>query len=246
MRPSRLALVFLAALAGAPAASVPAGHPRVYVTSRDLPALREKLTLPEFRADWEEIKAAQGDARHGYFFSAFVYLATGDKAAGRRAVEGGLSAISASTDARTYGMPFHLTGIVYDWCYDLLTAEEKQRFIAEFERIAKSHPPGVPASLKQQRRYGARHGILGAHRATARRRGHLRREQNHVRRRARAVPENLCAGAQLPLPRPRAPPGRFVLLALHVRPVGKLALPPHGRGRRAQPRAAVRAVPDPL
>jgi heparin/heparan-sulfate lyase len=35
---------------------------------------------------------------------------------------------------------------VYDWCYDLLTEDEKQEFIRQFERIAASHGPGYPAS----------------------------------------------------------------------------------------------------
>ena len=148
------AVVLAASAFSAPFPKVPEGHPRVYVRPADLPALRAKIALPEFRDSWERIQNAQSDSRHGYFFSAFVYLVTGDKQAGRRAVENGLAAIKASTDARTYGMPFHLTAVVYDWCYGLLTAEQKKQFIAEFERIAGSHSPGYPANPRM-------HGVVG-------------------------------------------------------------------------------------
>ena len=119
------AIVLAGAAFSASYPKVPDGHPRVYVRPADLPELRAKISLPEFRDSWERIKNSQADPRHGYFFSAFVYLVTGDEQAGRRAVENGLSAVKGSTDARTYGMPFHLTAIVYDWCYALLTAAEK-------------------------------------------------------------------------------------------------------------------------
>lgn len=149
-----VALLLAAAAYPATHPAVPEGHPRVYVRSADLPALRAKIDHPEFQHSWRLVRGAQSDPRHGYFYSAFVYLVTGDKAAGRRAVEGGLAAVKASSDARTFGMPFHLTAIVYDWCYDLLTAEEKRQFIAEFERIAASHSPGYPAQPRS-------HGFVG-------------------------------------------------------------------------------------
>jgi heparin/heparan-sulfate lyase len=142
---------------GAPAPDypkVPSGHPRVYVRPGDLPEIRAKIASPAFKASWEQVKAAQADPRHGWFYSAFVYLVTQDKGAGRRAVEGSLSAVKASTDARTFGMPFHLSAVVYDWCYDLLAPAEKQQFIAEFERIAGSHTPGYPARPRG-------HGVIG-------------------------------------------------------------------------------------
>ncbi len=136
------------------AAGLPIGHPRVYVRPGDVADIRAKVTTPEFRGSWEQVKAAQSDPRHGWFFSAFVYLVGQDKETGRRAIEGSLRAVKASTDARTFGMPFHLSAIVYDWCYDLLTAEEKRQFIAEFERIAGSHTPGYPAKPRG-------HGVIG-------------------------------------------------------------------------------------
>jgi hypothetical protein len=126
----------------------------VYVRPADLPGIRAKVASPEFKSSWEQVKKAEGDPRHGWFFSAFVYLVTQEKGAGRRAIDGSLSAVKASKDARTFGMPFHLSAAVYDWCYDLLTSAEKQAFIAEFERIAGSHTPGYPARPRG-------HGVIG-------------------------------------------------------------------------------------
>lgn len=134
--------------------TVPEGHPRVYVRPADLPAIRAKIALPEFQGAWNRVRNSRQDPKHGYFFSAFIYLVTGDRTAGRRAVEDGLAAVRQSADARTYGMPFHLAAVVYDWCYDLLSADEKRHFIAEFERIAGLHSPGYPASPRA-------HGLVG-------------------------------------------------------------------------------------
>ena len=124
--------------------AVPAGHPRVYLRPADLPHLREKVESPEFQGRWEEIRKASADTP---ICAAFVYLITGDRAAGRSAVEGALAALKASDDARVFEEPFHWAACVYDWCYDLLTSEEKAAFIAEFVRIATPHEPGYPASI---------------------------------------------------------------------------------------------------
>jgi para-nitrobenzyl esterase len=132
--------------AAADVPAVPAGHPRVYVGAADLPALRAKVVTPEFKDAWEQVKSAQRDPRYGYFYSAFVHLVTGDRPVGRQAIEDALRELKGSTDARTFGMPFHLASAVYDWCYDLLSDEEKREFIAEFERLAASHSPGYPAN----------------------------------------------------------------------------------------------------
>src|SRR5574340_1563848 len=124
---AELALVVLVMLGMCLAAetdipTVPAGHPRVYLRPDDLPHLRDKVATPEFQGRWEEVRAKAADTP---VCAAFVYLVTGDKVAGRSAVEGGLAALKASDDARTFEEPFHWAACVYDWCYDLLTPAEK-------------------------------------------------------------------------------------------------------------------------
>ncbi len=126
---------------------VPAGHPRVYVRASDLPAIKAKLSRDEFKAAWSQVQAATSHPDYGPFASAFVYLVTGDKAAGRRAIENGLTALAKSDEGRTVSQPMHWAACVYDWCYDLLTDTEKQSFIKEFQRLAASHGPYYPARL---------------------------------------------------------------------------------------------------
>ncbi len=127
---------------------VPPGHPRVYVRPDDLPKIRQKIASDEFKAAWETVKrGAEASGSYGILCNAFVYLVTEDKAVGRRAIELALAIIKKSTDARVFRAPMHQCACVYDWCYDLLTEDEKRAFIREFERIAASHGPGYPAQL---------------------------------------------------------------------------------------------------
>ena len=128
--------------------NVPSGHPRVYVRPSDLPNIREKIASKEFKAAWGTVKrGAETSDSYRILCNAFVYLVTEDKVVGRRAIDLGLEAIKKSTDARVFRAPMHQCACVYDWCYDLLTEDEKREFIREFERIAASHSPGYPAKL---------------------------------------------------------------------------------------------------
>ena len=128
------------ALAAAQNPPVPAGHPRVYVRSGDLPAIQAKLTDPAFAEAWNDVDQSSEPLAH-----AFKYLVQGDTTAGQTAISTGLSELQACTDARVFDEAMHWGACIYDWCYDLLSDPQKQAFITEFERIAASHPPGYPA-----------------------------------------------------------------------------------------------------
>jgi hypothetical protein len=132
-----------AQVAGMAIPRVPDGHPRVYVRASDLPGIRAKLALPEFQSDWQRVQEA---AQEQPLAGAFVYLVQGDRATGRAAVDRTLTTLEESTDGRVFESPTHWAACVYDWCYDLLTPDEKQAFIKEFLRIATSHDPGYPAA----------------------------------------------------------------------------------------------------
>jgi hypothetical protein len=137
-------VVSVAMLVTSPAAAqvpdVPAGHPRVYVRSSDLPDVQAKLTDPAFADAWEQVQ--QSDTA---LSKAFLYLVEGDVAAGQQAVVQGLAELQACDDARVFDQAMHWAACIYDWCYDLLSDADKQAFIGEFERIAASHDPGYPA-----------------------------------------------------------------------------------------------------
>jgi len=120
---------------------VPAVHPRVYVRPADIPAIRAKLEMPEFKKDWAAVRR---DRRP--LSKAFIYLMTGNQKVGRMAIESGLSTLKRCTDARTPDNAMHWGACVYDWCYPLLSTGQKREFIREFQRIAASHSPGYPAN----------------------------------------------------------------------------------------------------
>ena len=121
--------------------SVPPNHPRVYVRPADLPSIKEKLNVPEFREDWTVIRN-----NHRPLSKAFVYLMTGDENMGRAAVAEGLSDLKKCTDARRPDNAMHWGACIYDWCYDLISSSQRQEFVREFVRIAASHSPGYPAN----------------------------------------------------------------------------------------------------
>lgn len=134
---------------------VPSGHPRVYVRPADLPEIRQKIERDEFKDSWEKVKReANRDRDQSILCKAFVYLVTQDRDMGRKAVDLGLDIIKKSDDARVFRTAMHYCACVYDWCYDLLTDDEKEEFIQEFRRIANSHEPGYPARLRS-------HAVVG-------------------------------------------------------------------------------------
>jgi len=152
---------FTAQAATTPALSipkVPQGHPRVYVRPSDVAALRKKVELPEFAAAWRSVKARSAmppDKKKDIAFcKALVYLVTGDRSTGRAAIEEALANLRKATplwngklvkDGRPMCNHMHMGACVYDWCYGLLTEEEKSSFIAEFKDFfAKDHDRGYP------------------------------------------------------------------------------------------------------
>lgn len=139
---------------------VPSGHPRVYVRPSHLPEIRRKVENDEFKDEWEAIKREAGRTRsYSILCRGFACLVTQDRDMGRSAIDLALEIIKKSDDARVFRAPMHQCACVYDWCYDLLTDDEKSEFIREFERIASSHGPGYPAQLRSQAVVG--HGTEG-------------------------------------------------------------------------------------
>lgn len=137
--------------------SVPAGHPRLYLTADDLPELRRKTQDPDFVQEWANVKFGQIDpvanALHFLIEPGAIDKATGlDKC--RLAIKQSLEAlIKAPADATNlqflFLREFHKAAIVYDWCYGELTQDEKSSYIAQFKRLSAKSPdsPGAPAPL---------------------------------------------------------------------------------------------------
>lgn len=150
----------------------PPEHPRLYLRSCDIPALREKVRseqgqavlsrmveMAEPRTDEEEIPSSQRDFR--YYFEmrglpskvellALDYLLEGNSNSAREAITMVLDSLRktdfpTSRDlSRASGVMLVAGAVVYDWCYDCLTVSEKEAFVMEFKRIASTMECGYP------------------------------------------------------------------------------------------------------
>ncbi|TMV47104.1 DUF5011 domain-containing protein [Paenibacillus mesophilus] len=82
-------------------------------------------------------------------YNAMKYLLTGDAASGRLAIRTILNfmdtAVYAGLDTfRPIGDTIHAASVTYDWCYPLLTAEEKSAFISKMKNLAGQMEMGYP------------------------------------------------------------------------------------------------------
>ncbi len=129
----------------------PARHPRVMVDPASLAKIRANLEVGENRAVWEHISDI---ARKPYTFKrepdaellpddevvyaaaakAFYYLMTGDRNVGADAVKlmraylQNVSFGNGEGSCRQVGEALYGASLVYDWCYPLLTPEDRKIF----------------------------------------------------------------------------------------------------------------------
>lgn len=145
----------------------PASRPRLWVSQETLPEVREKLTRGENAPLWNEVREAaaqpvtldvQPGDRMGHdpaiekamVDKAFVYLMTGETERGREAIElaqGYLAAVEFNNlldITREIGRAIYAAARVYDWCYDLLTEEERQSLLRDFMRLSDDMEIGWP------------------------------------------------------------------------------------------------------
>ena len=127
----------------------PKRHPRVLVNPEALALIKERLTVGENKRVWEDLVK---EAKKPYDFKidpnkelghdgkllytvqqkAFYYLVTGDETVGKEAVNlirkyMDLVAFGNGQDiCRKVGESVFITALAYDWCYPLLSGEDKQ------------------------------------------------------------------------------------------------------------------------
>jgi heparin/heparan-sulfate lyase len=106
--------------------------------------------LPEGKPEdvWNDTRRLAFEAR------AFLYLIEGDEAAGRSAVRMTLDYLSTMTTdffaSDDYFLSFAIhkgllgAAMVYDWCYPLLTPEQKPEFVNQVKRVAERSECGWP------------------------------------------------------------------------------------------------------
>lgn len=167
-----LSLAGLAVVAGAaepypkPPITPPAGHPRLFARPADVPGLKARMTNPFFAKSWRHILENSARAFDGTLATgpanyvpeihevaeacALRYLLEGDAAQGRKAIAVMRKVLPTVTYpkvqdiTRAMGSTILSASLVYDWCYPLLSAEDRTLFITHMKRIARLTEIGYP------------------------------------------------------------------------------------------------------
>ncbi|MCU0914305.1 MAG: heparinase II/III family protein [Planctomycetes bacterium] len=129
----------------------PPERPRLYLRAEHVEQLPQRLKDPALQPVVERLQAmAKQSAQSRVEWDALQYLVTRAAAPGRAVIEAALPLLrkcelADRQDAcRETGRMMVTGAIVYDWCYSLLTADEKQAFIKELVRLAKTQECGYP------------------------------------------------------------------------------------------------------
>lgn len=146
-----------------PSIKPPAGHPRVYFTKDDIAQIKENLTKPENSNAYERYMNAQKDnamltihkADSGNYSAvvlnniecrAFAYAIEGNTEMGKSAVESMYSYLenTGSEDYNGIGQIIYTAAVVYDWCYDLMSTEQRDYFCVRCVGLATTLEVGWP------------------------------------------------------------------------------------------------------
>jgi heparin/heparan-sulfate lyase len=129
----------------------PSEHPRLYLRAEQVAQLPERLKAAALQPAIERLKnQAKRSAQSKVEWDSVQYLISHDAKFGRAIIEAALSflqkcELADKMDAcRETGRMMVTGAIVYDWCYGLLTPAEKEAFIREFVRLAKTQECGYP------------------------------------------------------------------------------------------------------
>ena len=138
----------------------PIEHPRLFFRTSDLPAINANAEHPFLKKSWDKVKQSAGfmtngklaqDVVHNFDMQvidaiearAFLYALVGDQQMGVKAVElifnlnNTLIINHKKPDVcRDIGRVILATAVVYDWCYDLISPNEKKSLITIMESLA--------------------------------------------------------------------------------------------------------------
>ena len=196
--------------------SRPPEHPRLYLRAEQAAQLPQRLKDPVLQPVAERLQRQAAKSKQSQVeWDALQYLVGRDRRLGRATIQTALALLQKCElpdrqDAcRVTGRMMVTGAMVYDWCYGLLTAEEKQAFITEFVRLAKTQECGYPPK---------RQGSVTGHASEAM----IMRDMvsagiaifdefpEMYRTGGRPLFPRACARAQLVLQRPCLSPGRFL------------------------------------
>ena len=141
----------------------PAQHPRLFLTAKNIPGLKEKATSPLLKDCWKKIVDAAAFKTDGFLpltgethnnniavsnsieANAFLSVLNNDKKFGRAAVDAVLHYYATlkinpkrPDVTREIGRAIVTGSMVYDWCYSLLTPAEKTILVGRMETLAST------------------------------------------------------------------------------------------------------------
>jgi heparin/heparan-sulfate lyase len=130
----------------------PAGHPRLYLRARDIPGLQRRTTHPILKPVWEKLQAAaKNNPALAVEVDAVRYLLSKDADLGRRTAATALKLLQDTTFDKTrqditrpIGRLLTTGAMVYDWCYPVLTPDQKTAYLERFLHLARSLESGYP------------------------------------------------------------------------------------------------------
>lgn len=163
----------LCAIAAHADIEVPKGeHPRLYIRKGEVEALRQRMETPRGKEILSEMaanavprtkmeEAMDTDRGFRYYFKmrgltskvqlqALEYLTGGSREVAREAITSLLDSLKHTNFgrkndlSRASGVMLMTGAIVYDWCYDEFTPEEREAYIREFKRITATMECGYP------------------------------------------------------------------------------------------------------
>lgn len=133
----------------------PSEHPRLYLRGAQIDDLRSRVRHPVLKPTWENLqRLGDENDHHAMTVDALRYLLDGDRDTGRRAVDTALRFLPEVTFreygdvSRDYGRVLWSAAVVYDWCYDLLTPEEKEALVAHCISLAEKFECGYPIRVR--------------------------------------------------------------------------------------------------
>jgi heparin/heparan-sulfate lyase len=145
----------------------PAAHPRLWVNPEALAQVRSRLEHPEHKPQWDRVQKlaekafvfkAEADREVAYdtrleqaaTAKAFCYLVRDDAKLGREAAELMLAYLprvefgNLLDITREVGAAIYAGSCVYDWCYPILSSEERETLRRHLMRLAESMECGWP------------------------------------------------------------------------------------------------------
>jgi hypothetical protein len=129
----------------------PAGHPRLFLGAQHLPDLIRRVEHPVLAPVWKELQQlGTRNKEYRMQVDALRYLLSQDAALGRRTIATALDTLAScsfqarSDITRPIGRMLVAGAVVYDWCYNLMTDEQKREMREHMVRLAGMLECGYP------------------------------------------------------------------------------------------------------